>query len=512
MIKKIRRKRPSLRVVVCSATIDAKAFLDFFCGKKSSNEEQTGCIISVDGRQHPIDIFYANQAVRDYLISCVDTVMRIHEKEDRGDILVFLPTAEEIDHAIKMTDERIYKSDVRGTSGDMKKRKRTSQASVVCLPLYGSLPQTLQARIFKIDQNANRQRRIIFATNIAETSVTVPNVRFVVDAGFVKAPFFDPCKGLERLVIAPISKASAKQRAGRAGRCSPGKCYRLYTEKFYSESLDAASSPEVLRTNLSSFVLTLKALGIDDLMTFDLMSPPSRDSIIHALESLYALGALDDSCALTEAGNKMVEFPTNDPRLAKMLLVSLHMKCSEEILTIASIMQVREIFVRPRTSQQRADFDAAMGDLVDRTGDHATYINLAIDHTELLRDSSFVNIVAIRRALEIKSQLKRFLKNYGQITHYDGVEDRNTIVRKCVCSGWFLNIARISNDGFYYTVKGNQKVKPSPSSSVFSRFGKYSEYIVFGETFDGADGDLEVRFVSAIDGRWLHELAPHYWS
>ena len=112
--------------------------------------------------------------------------MRIHEKEDRGDILVFLPTAEEIDHAIKMTDERIYKSDVRGTSGDMKKRKRTSQASVVCLPLYGSLPQTLQARIFKIDQNANRQRRIIFATNIAETSVTVPNVRFVVDAGFVK--------------------------------------------------------------------------------------------------------------------------------------------------------------------------------------------------------------------------------------------------------------------------------------------------------------------------------------
>ena len=497
-------------MIVCSATIDAKAFLDFFCGK-SSNGQKSGCIISVDGRQHPIDIFYSNVAVRDYLVSCIETVAGIHEKEDQGDILVFLPTAEDVDRAIKMTEDRLYKTVSQEKSSHLK-RKRRDEMNFVCLPLYGSLPQNLQARVFHTDQKSNQQRRIIFATNIAETSVTVPNVKFVVDSGFVKSPFFDPSKGLERLVIAPISKASAKQRAGRAGRCSPGKCYRLYTELFYSKSLDSVSAPEVLRMNLSSFVLTLKALGIDDLMAFDLMSPPSKESMTHALESLYALGALDDSCQLTDTGNKMVEFPTSDPRLAKMLLASLEMKCSEEMLIIASIMQVREIFVRPRTTQQRNDFDAIMGELVDRTGDHATFVNLVVDRSELLRDTSFVNGTAMKRALEIMTQLKRFLKNYGRITSYSGSDDRNTVIRKCVCSGWFLNVARISNDGWYYTVKGRQKIKPSPSSSVFSRFGKYSEYIVFGETFDGADGDLEVRFVSAIDGRWLHELAPHYWS
>ena len=509
LVKKIRKQRPSLRIVICSATIDAQSFLNFFCGNKSTN---TGCIISIDGRQHPCDTFFTKAPVRDYLISCVQTVINIHEQENEGDVLVFLPTAEDIDRAIKLTDEKFHENTTNRLHSKSRKRQR-SNIRPICLPLYGNLPQNMQARIFQNKSTSFRDgRRIIFSTNIAETSLTVPNIKYVVDTGFVKLPFFDSRNGLERLIVTPISRASAKQRAGRAGRIGPGKCYRLYTENFHSNSLDSISAPEVQRTNLSSFVLSLKAFGIDDVMNFDLISPPSKESIMYALESLFALGAIDDTCHLTDLGSKMVDFPTGDPRTSKMLLTSIDMNCSEEVLLVASIMQVRDIFVRPRSLQQKADFDALMGEIVDRTGDHGTFINLMIDRSDLLRDNNFINVPAVRKANEIRLQLRSFLKRYGKISSCDRIEDRNTIVRRCVASGWFLNIAKLANDGFYYTVKGQQMIKPSQMSSVFSRYGKFSEYIMFGETFDGSTGDLEARFVPSIDGRWLRELAPHYWS
>lgn len=523
ILKKIRRKRKDLRIVVCSATIDAQSFLDYFVpesaqvvrqrkrrwgprpGEEAPVEEaQGGTIISVDGRQHPVDILYLSEPVADYIWSTVETALRIHKEESGGDILCFLPSGEDIDTAIRLADE--YES------ADTTKGKK----QVAFLPLYGSLPYQMQAQVFQPKSSSEQHvRRIIFATNIAETSVTVPDVTHIIDCGFAKLPYFDAKTGFDRLIVAPISQASAKQRAGRAGRVQPGKCYRLYTEKYMMEKMEESTPPEILRSNLTGFILTLKALGIHNVLAFDLMDHPSIDALSHGLECLYALGAVDDKTELTSRGNDMSAFPT-EPRVSRMLLESLEMGCSWEVLAVASVLQVRSLFFQPRTQRQKLDYDAAMSELADRSGDHVTYASLVaemddreMDHEEC--KEKFINRTALLKVIEVRNQLARSLRKYGRVQAM-GVEgeERSRAIRKCVTSGFFMNVAKLANDGNYYTVRGKHLVMVSTSSMLHSH-GDASEYIVFGETHDGRRGGIEIRSCSTIDARWLRELAPHYW-
>lgn len=529
ILKKIRRKRPDLRIIVCSATIDAQAFLDFFIppsqqqsqsnrkrrwgpriGQSTDdNKEEAsgGCIISVDGRQHPVDILYLNEPVADYIRSTVETALNIHRTEGNsaGDLLCFLPSAEDIDTAIRLADE--YES--------ADTNPKTKQ--VAFLPLYGNLPYHMQAVVFK-PKSASEQaiRRIIFATNIAETSVTVPDVTHVIDCGYAKLPYFDAKTGFDRLIVSPISQASARQRAGRAGRVQSGKCYRLYTEKSFIEDMAESSPPEILRSNLTGFILTLKALGVHNILSFDLMDHPSVEALSHGLECLFALGAIDEKTELTALGIDMSAFPT-EPRVSKMLLASLEEGCSWEVLAVASVLQVKSIFLQPRTQRQKLDYSSAMAELADSSGDHVTYANLVAEMDDRDIDAEeckekFINRVALQKAIEIRNQLSRFLKKYGKIQAM-GVEgeDRSRAIRKCVTSGFFINAAKLANDGNYYTVCGKHLVTVS-SSSVLHSHGDTSEYIVFGETYDGRRGGIEIRSCSTIDARWLRELAPHYWA
>lgn len=524
VLKKIRRKRKDLRIVVCSATIDAQAYLDYFVSPTTSKtkkrkrrwgprigddapveEAEGGTIISVDGRQYPVDILYLSEPVADYIRSTVETALKIHKEESGGDILCFLPSGEDIDTAIRLADD--YES----------ADSSTNKQQVAFLPLYGSLPYQMQAQVFQ-PKSASEQnvRRIIFSTNIAETSVTVPGITHIVDCGYAKLPYFDAKTGFDRLIVAPISQASARQRAGRAGRVQSGKCYRLYTEKYMMDNMMEATPPEILRSNLTGFILTLKALGIHNVLSFDLMDHPSVDTLSHGLECLYALGAIDDKTELTSLGIDMSAFPT-EPRVSRMLLESLKMGCSWEALAVASVLQVRSIFLQPRTQRQKLDYSAAMSELADRSGDHVTYANLIadmddrdLDHEEC--KEKFINRVALLKAIEIRNQLLRFLKKYGRVQAM-GVEgdERSRAVRKCVTSGFFFNTAKLANDGNYYTVRGKHLVAVS-SSSVLHSHGDTSEYIVFGETHDGRRGGIEIRSCSTIDARWLRELAPHYWA
>jgi ATP-dependent RNA helicase DDX35 len=523
ILKKIRRKRKDLRIVVCSATIDAQSFLDYFVspscqlvrkrkrrwgprpGEEAPVEEaQGGTIISVDGRQHPVDILYLADPVADYIRSTVETALRIHKEESGGDILCFLPSGEDIDTAIRLADE--YET------ADTSKGKK----QVAFLPLYGSLPYQMQAQVFQPKSSSERHvRRIIFATNIAETSVTVPDVTDIIDCGYAKLPYFDAKTGFDRLIVAPISRASAKQRAGRAGRVQSGKCYRLYTEKFMMEKMEEATPPEILRSNLTGFILTLKALGIHNVLSFDLIDLPSIDALSHGLECLYALGAVDDKTELTSRGIDMSAFPT-EPRVSRMLLESLDMGCSWEVLAVASVLQVSSIFFQPRTQRQKLDYDAAVSELADRSGDHVTYANLIaeMDDREMDIDEcrgKFINRTALIKAVEVRNQLSRFLRKYGRVQAM-GVEgeERSRAIRECVTSGFFMNVAKLANDGNYYTVRGKHLVMASQSSILHSH-GDTSEYIVFGETLDGRRGGIEIRSSSTIDARWLRELAPHYW-
>ena len=213
ILKKIRRKRKkTLRIVICSATIDAPQFLDFFCDKSKGD----GVIISIDGRQYPVDVLYKQVPCANYIKGTVNTAMEIHfqERYEHGDILCFLPSGEDIDRAIDYAREEIEQI--------LAKQQNKKYRRPELLPLYGTLPYHLQTRVFDTSKHKHTgARRIIFATNIAETSVTVPNIRHVIDSGFVKLPYFDSLDGFERLITCPISRASAKQRAGKC-------CFQKY--------------------------------------------------------------------------------------------------------------------------------------------------------------------------------------------------------------------------------------------------------------------------------------------
>jgi HrpA-like RNA helicase len=299
--------------------------------------------------------------------------------------------------------------------------------------------------------------------------------------------------------------------------------------------------PEILRTNIASFILTLKALGVDNILAFDLMDTPSIDAMAHALETLYALGAMDDATRLTEAGWKMSAFPT-DVRLAKMLLESVAVKCAWEVLTVAAALQVRDLFQPPNRTTSRPqkviDYEAALAEYADASGDHVSYVNLltAYDDQPLNAEECrerFLNHLAIKRAMEVRRQLARFLRQFGSIQSM-GLStvtvcsrdakldepsaasgelelDRSQAIRWCVAAGFFGNTAKLASDGRYYTLRSRVLVTPGSSSILSLSSAMSSEYIVFGETYDGLRGRIELRAVSSIEARWLRLLAPHYW-
>ncbi|KAG9971825.1 pre-mRNA-splicing factor ATP-dependent RNA helicase PRP43, partial [Aureobasidium melanogenum] len=251
LLKEVAQRRPDLKIIIMSATLDAEKFQKYF---------NDAPLLAVPGRTHPVEIFYTAEPERDYVEAAIRTVLQIHATEPEGDILLFLTGEEEIEDACRKisleSDEMIREAD----AGPLK-----------VYPLYGSLPPAQQQRIFDpapapFRAGGRPGRKVIISTNIAETSLTIDGIVYVIDPGFSKQKVYNPRIRVESLLVSPISKASAQQRAGRAGRTKPGKAFRLYTEAAFKKELIDQSYPEVLRSNLSSTVLELKKLGIDDLV------------------------------------------------------------------------------------------------------------------------------------------------------------------------------------------------------------------------------------------------------
>ena len=256
---------------------------------------------------------------------------------------------------------------------------------------------------------------MVVATNIAEASLTIDGIYYVIDPGFSKQKVYNPKLGLDSLVITPISQASARQRAGRGGRTGPGKCYRLYTESAFRNEMLPTTVPEIQRTNLGMTTLTLKAMGINDLLSFDFMDPPPPQALISAMEQLYNLGALDEEGLLTKLGRKMAEFPL-EPPLSKMLIASVDLGCSDEILTIIAMLQAQNIFYRPREKQAQADQKRAK--FFQPEGDHLTL--LAVYEAWKAKSFSgpwcfenFVQSRSLRRAQDVRKQLLTIMDRYG---------------------------------------------------------------------------------------------------
>lgn len=258
-------------------------------------------------------------------------MLQIHLSEPEGDILVFLTGEEEIEQACKKIKAEADQQYLQTGCGPLK-----------VVPLYSTLPPSAQQRIFEPAPPPRKPggppgRKVVVSTNIAETSLTIDGIVYVIDPGFAKQKVYNPRIRVESLLVSPISKASAQQRAGRAGRTRPGKAFRLYTEAAYTKELIEQTYPEILRSNLGTVVLQLKKLGIDDLVHFDFMDPPAPETLMRALELLNYLGALDDDGELTPTGELMSAFPL-DPQLCKMLIESPKYRCSNEILSIAALL------------------------------------------------------------------------------------------------------------------------------------------------------------------------------
>lgn len=354
LLKEVIDKRKDLKIVIMSATLDAEKFQTYFNGAP---------LMKIPGRTYPVELFYTSEPEQDYLDAAITVVILIHTLEEAaGDILLFLNGQEEIDDACHRIE-----TEIAGLGPDV--------GTVTCIPLYSSLPPHLQQRIFERappnKPNGAIGRKVVIATNIAETSITIDGVVFVIDPGFAKQKVFNARTRVESLTVTKISKASAKQRAGRAGRTGPGKCFRLYTETSFQKELLENTHPEILRSNLGTVILNLKKLGVSDIVRFDFIDPPHPENVMRALEMLFYLGAVDTEGALTETGRIMAEFPL-DPQLSRMLIASAELQCAHQVMSIVAMLSVPPCFVRPADSQAAAD--AAKMKFTRSEGDHLTLL------------------------------------------------------------------------------------------------------------------------------------------
>ena len=483
LLKDLCRRRPDMKIIVTSATLNAEKFSSYFFDSP---------IFTIPGRTFPVEILYVKEPEPDYLEAAIITVMQIHLDQPAGDILVFLTGQEEIDTCCETLYTRM-------------EALKDLAPELIILPVYSALPSEVQSRIFEPAPQGSR--KCIVATNIAEASLTIDGIYYVVDPGFSKQKVYNPKLGMDSLVVTPISQASAKQRAGRAGRTGPGKCYRLYTESAFKNEMLSTNIPEIQRTNLGNVVLQLKAMGINDLLGFDFMDPPPVATLIGALESLFALGALDEEGLLTRLGRKMAEFPL-DPSLSKMLILSVDLGCSDEILTITAMLSVENPFFRPRDKQAQADMKKAKFHQVE--GDHLTLLTVykgweAAKFSNPWCFENFIQARSMRRAQDVRKQLVTIMDRYRLDLISAGKNYK--LICKAICAGFFTNAAKRDPQEGYRTLVDQTPVFIHPSSAVFQ---KNPEYVIYHELV--LTTKEYMRNIMVIDAKWLVELAPAFYK
>ncbi|QDZ17912.1 DEAH-box nuclear pre-mRNA splicing factor [Chloropicon primus] len=483
LLKNLVQQRKDIKIIITSATLDAEKFSSYFFNCP---------IFTIPGRMFPVEILYTKDPEADYLDACLVTVMQIHLTEPEGDILVFLTGQEEIDTACEILYDRM-------------KALGPAVPELIILPVYSALPSEMQTKIF--DPAPEGSRKCVVATNIAEASLTIDGIYYVVDPGFAKQKVFNPKMGMDSLVVAPISKASARQRAGRAGRTGPGKCFRLYTEAAFQHEMLPTSVPEIQRSNLGMTVLALKAMGINNLLGFDFMDPPSAQTLVQALQNLYNLGALDEEGLLSRLGRKMAEFPL-EPALSKMLMASVDLGCSEEIVTVVAMLSAQNIFFRPREKQAQADQRHAK--FFQPEGDHITLYTVyeawkRNNFSNAWCHENFIHARSMKRAQDVRKQLLMIMDRYKLDLVSAG---RNfDKIRRAICSGYFYNCAKKDPQEGYKTLVEQTPVYIHPSSSLFH---SQPDWVVYFELV--LTTKEYMREVCSVDPKWLIELAPRFFK
>lgn len=469
-------------------------------GKKPPSKGLPGHVgtCHIEGRQHPVTVIYTPEPVQDIVEAALRTIFQIHYKEPMpGDVLVFLTGQETIESL-----ESLVKEYALSMGPDVPK--------LLVLPLFAALPQAAQQRVFQ--PAPPKTRKIIISTNIAETSVTVSGVRFVIDCGKAKIKHFRTRIGLDSLLVKPISKSAAIQRKGRAGREAPGKCYRLYTEQDYN-TMQQSNTPEILRCDLSHAILTMKARGVDDIINFPFLDRPPREALEKALLQLFQLGALTESGAISEIGLQMASLPLT-VTLGRALIAAAEaeLNCVAEVIDIISCLSVENVFLNLTSEEKKEEAEVARRELYRREGDHLTLLTTvqayAAENTDrkAWAERHFVSHRAMQAVMDVRKQLKaqcqrsKTLKQSPDQAVAAITPELAESILKCFLKGFATNTARLFPDGSYKTMVGNQTVAIHPSSGLF---GKKVEAIMYNEfVFTNRS---YARGVSAVQMDWIGE-------
>ncbi|TGJ82559.1 hypothetical protein E0Z10_g6212 [Xylaria hypoxylon] len=491
-----------LKVVIMSATADVEKIQDFF---KPDDAPSPLKLLRIKGRQYPVEIKHSDKPVPDIQEALVKKIFDIHQHEPLpGDILAFLTGQEEIEAAQRLIEEHCA-------------TLASNVPKLLVCPLYGQLSLQAQQDAFQ-PAKTRYTRKVVLATNIAETSVTVPGVRYVVDCGKAKVKQFRARLGMESLLAKAISKSSAIQRTGRAGREGPGKSFRLYTSETYEELQDA-DLPEILRNDVLGAVLTMKARGINDILSFPLMDFPDIEAIEKALIHLYGLGALADDGSITEIGRKLALFPVSAP-YGRVLLAaaSPESDCLLEVIDVIAVITSGEtIFhqIQTEDDSERDTIEEARKELQRREGDILTFLTTmqryAAENSDRIAWCRTRRVSArnMRQALNIRRQLRGICVKEKLLPEtpppdpqpfYPLSPERADVLLRCFMRGFATKTALLAPDSSYVTVQGKHVVAIHPSSVLH---GQKKEAIMFLEHVFTQKN--YAKKVSSIRADWIVE-------
>jgi len=496
-IKRILPQRPDLKVIVSSATLETERFSAFFDGAP---------VIEVEGRTYPVDVLYEPpEKDIDLADAVAAAIVNVTTLDPHGDILVFLPGEREI----RDTENALNALDLRHT---------------VVQPLYARLSASDQARVF----TRLPQRRVILATNVAETSVTIPGIVYVVDTGLARLSRYDGRSGITRLQVEGISQASADQRKGRCGRVRAGVCVRLYDEASFA-SRQAFTDPEIKRTGLAGVILRMKSLGLGDVEAFPFLDAPQPKAITEGYRVLEELGAIDDRRQLTKVGEQLARFPV-DPRIGRMILAGADQRCLREVLIVAAALNVQDPRERPREQRQKAD------DLHRRFADERSDFMSLLRLWDFVRDAEkkgssnlrrvcrdgFLSWLRVREWTEIHRQLEDIVRELGldrsktATAVLPGAKPDENALHRALLTGLLSKVGLWNAEARVYLGARQTRFALHPSSSLARRPPPWIMAFELVETTQ-----LFARMAAKIDPDWLLEVAPHllkrsysepYWS
>ncbi|MEX0744082.1 MAG: ATP-dependent RNA helicase HrpA [Phycisphaeraceae bacterium] len=504
-------RRPDLKLIITSATIDPQRFAEHFATTTGSAP-----IIEVSGRTHPVEVRYrpiapggspgldASTADDDATTAAADErdvsdaiADALHElsREDAGDVLVFLPTERDIRETARALRQRVA--------------PQGAQQATEVLPLYARLSPAEQQRIF----SPHGGKRVVLATNVAETSLTVPGIRHVIDTGVARISRFSARAGVQRLPIEPVSQASADQRKGRCGRVAPGVCIRLYSETDYA-SRETFTSPEILRTNLAAVILQMKALRLGDVEAFPFLDRPRPASLRAGYRTLHELGAIDEAGALTAVGGKLARLPL-DPRLGRMVLAGDAENCLAEVLVVAAAIEVQDPRLRPPEQQGKAD--ELHRRFADERSDFVSYLKLwdfyhelkrKLSHNRLRRacQENMLSHNRLREWADVHRQLRDMASEAGLKPRDRRPELDFDALHRALLTGLLAHVA-VRGKGHDYTGSGGKELYLWPGSGLFK---KKPGWIAAAELVETSR--LFARTAASINPDWIEPVAEHLVS